>query len=57
LLSVALYIYRSTLSKFRIEKGRYYNIPRENRAGFSCKAGKVEDELHLFINCPSYAHL
>jgi hypothetical protein len=21
------------------------------------KAGKVEDELHLFLDCPSYAHL
>jgi hypothetical protein len=30
-----------------IEKGRYYNIPRENRVCLSCKAGKVEDELHL----------
>jgi hypothetical protein len=55
---------RSTLCKFRIsahsleiEKGRYYNIPRENRVCLSCKAGKVEDELHLFLDCPSYAHL
>ena len=57
---------RSTLCTFRIsahsleiEKGRYYNIPRENRATvcLSCKAGKVEDELHLFLDCPSYAHL
>jgi hypothetical protein len=23
----------------------------------SCKTGKVEDELHLFLDCPSYAHL
>ena len=55
---------RSTLCKFRIsahsleiEKGRYYNIPRENRVCLSCKAGKVEDELHLFLSCPSNAHL
>ena len=55
---------RSTLCKFRIsahsleiEKGRYYNIPCENRVCLSCKAGKVEDELHLFLDCPSYAHL
>jgi hypothetical protein len=41
---------RSTLCKFRIsahclniEKGGYYNIPRENRVCLSCKAGKVED--------------
>jgi hypothetical protein len=54
----------STLCKFRIsvhsletEKGRYYNIPRENRVCLSCKAGKVEDELHLFLDCPSYTHL
>jgi hypothetical protein len=55
---------RSTLYKFRIsahsleiEKGRYYDIPRENRVCLSCKAGKVEDELHHFLDCPSYAHL
>jgi hypothetical protein len=55
---------RSTLCKFRnsahsleIEKGRYYNIPLENRVCLSCKTGKVEDELHLFLDCPSYAHL
>ena len=55
---------RSTLCKFRIsahsleiEKGRYYNIPLENRVCLSCKAGKVENELHLFLDCPSYAHL
>ena len=54
----------STLCKFRIsahsleiEKGRYYNIPRENRVCLSCKASKVEDELHFFLDCPSYAHL
>ena len=48
---------RSTLCKFRIsahsleiEKGSYYNIPRENRVCLSCKAGKVEDELHLFLD-------
>ena len=55
---------RSTLCKFRIsahsleiEKGTYYNIQRENRVWLSCKAGKVEDELHLFLDCLSYAHL
>ena len=55
---------RFTLCKFRIsshclkiEKGRYYNIPRENRVCLSCKAGNVEDELHLLLDCPSYAHL
>ena len=52
--------YISTLCKFRIsahsleiEKGRYYNIPGENRVCLLCKAGKVEDELHLFLDCPS----
>jgi hypothetical protein len=55
---------RSTLCQFRIsahsleiEKGRYYNIPRENLVCLSCKTGKVEVELHLFLDCPSYAHL
>ena len=50
---------RSTLYKFRISAHslRYYNILRENRVCLSCKAGKVEDELHLFLDCPSYAHL
>jgi hypothetical protein len=45
---------RSTLCKFRIsshclkiEKGRYYNIPRENQVCLSCKAGKVHG--HGFV--------
>ena len=41
--------------KFHV--GRYYNIPRENHVCLSCKAAKVEDELHFFLDCPSYAHL
>jgi hypothetical protein len=28
-----------------------------NTVCLSCKAGNVEDELHLLLDCPSYAHL
>jgi hypothetical protein len=48
---------RISVHSLKIEKGRYYNIPRVNHVRLSCKAGKVEDELHLFLDCPSYAHL
>jgi hypothetical protein len=49
---------RSTLCKFRIsahsleiEKGRYYNIPREHPVCLSCKAGKVEDFFEkIYLN-------
>ena len=63
-LHTLIYVNLKRICKFRIsahsleiEKGRYYNIPRENCVCLSCKAGKVEDELHLFLDCPSYAHL
>ena len=53
-----------TLSKFRlsshdlnIEKGRYQNIPRENRICGKCNRNEIEDEYHFTLICPYYRDL
>jgi hypothetical protein len=56
------YIQRNILSKFRIsshnveiEKGRYMNIPAEQRICRLCKLD-VENEIHFLLECPSLAN-
>ena len=55
---------RRTFSKFRIsnhklliERGRYENIPRENRLCKVCNSGEIEDEYHFTLTCPEYIDL
>ena len=52
---------RSVLCKYRIsahslsiEKGRHKNIQRSNRICNACNTGQIEDEIHFFLNCPTY---
>ena len=52
---------RKLLSKLRlsshdlfIEKGRYTNIPREQRLCKFCNSGNIEDEKHFIIDCTLY---
>ena len=52
---------RSTICKFRIsahslaiERGRYKNIPQNERLCTKCDSGQIEDEIHFFIHCPKY---
>ena len=52
---------RSTICKFRvsahslaIERGRYKNIPVNNRICTACNTEQIEDEVHFFIHCPAY---
>lgn len=52
---------RSTLCKYRIsahslaiERGRYKNIPKNNRICLKCTNSEIENEEHFFINCPSF---
>ncbi len=53
--------YRTSLTKFRtsshklnIEIGRYQGLPIDQRICKLCNNNKVEDELHLFSECPAY---
>ena len=55
---------RSTICKYRIsahslaiERGRYKNIPRDDRFCPKCTIFQVKDEIHFFLNmlnCPAY---
>ena len=53
---------RSTLTKVRfsahklnIEKGRYANIPRQNRVCNVCSTASVENEIHFLLECLAYS--
>ena len=55
--------FRTTLAKFRcsshdlmIERGRYFNIPREERTCVYCNT-VIEDELHFVMSCPLYENM
>ena len=45
---------RTSTHSLEIEMGRRRNIPSENRLCRQCNLGKVEDELHLVVECPLY---
>ena len=40
-----------------IEKGRYQNIPREERICEKCSLHEIEDEFHFIFICPCYKDL
>ena len=37
-----------------IEKGRHYNIPREDRICPNCSLKEIEDEMHFLLCCPCH---
>lgn len=45
---------RTSSHKLMIEKGRYLNIPRNNRLCTKCSLGVVEDEEHALLVCPAH---
>jgi hypothetical protein len=49
--------YRISNHKLRIERGRYENIPREERICKLCDSGEVENEFHFVVTCQNYQHL
>ena len=56
--------FRISLSKFRlsshnlaIERGRYENIPRNERKCIFCNLNVIESEYHLLLVCPFYIEL
>ena len=49
---VALTKIRTANHKLPIEKGRYRNIPREERKCTLCNLDKVGDEFHFILECP-----
>ena len=49
--------YRISNHKLQIERGRYENIPREERICKLCDSGEVENEFHFAATCQKYQHL
>ena len=45
---------RISAHNLAIERGRYFNILREERIFEICKCGSIEDEKHL-IHCTAYS--
>ena len=43
---------RSGSLELELERGRYLNIPREERLCKICNLGEVENELHFIFKCP-----
>ena len=46
--------YRLGILPIHVETGRYRGTPLEERFCFHCK-DKVEDEIHLLLDCPLYS--
>ena len=40
-----------------IERGRYENIPRDDRICKCCNMSKIESEYHFLLVCPLFADL
>ena len=47
----------SVTLKLEIERGRYFNIPREERKCKLCHVNSVENEYHFLLVCPLYREL
>ena len=64
LACVTIKRFRVSLARFRcsshdlwIEKGRFYNIKREDRLCKSCNINVLENEYHFLLVCPLYNKL
>ncbi len=43
--------------KLNVEKGRYINLPREQRICMCCNMFCIENEYHFIMICPAYRQL
>ena len=49
--------FRIGISPLRIETGRYEGMPLEERICQCCESGQIENELHMFSECPIYNNI
>jgi len=51
--------FRIGISPLRIETGRYegHSMPLEKRICPCCESGQIENELHMFSECPLYNNI
>ena len=43
--------------EFHIERGRYENVPRDERFCKCCNMSQIESEYHFLLVCPLYTEL
>ena len=48
---------RISSHKLKIEKGRYDNIPRDERLCSLYNCNGIEDETHFLVDCPSFSSI
>ena len=48
---------RMSSHNLEIERGRYINVPRENRICTNCTSGFIENEYHFALICSMHADL
>ena len=49
--------FRMSSHNLLIEKGRYTNVPRDQRICLNCNSNDIEDEYHFIFMCPKYSDL
>ena len=54
---IALTKLRTSNHKLPVEKGRYANLPRDQRFCTLCNTDQMGDEYHFLLECPSLADL
>ena len=54
-LSLTLFKYRCCNHKMPIEKGRFFNIPRNERLCRFCNSGQLGDEFHFMFQCVHFS--
>ena len=49
--------FRTGVHDLEIERGRYRNVPRNERICKVCSDNKVEDEFHFILQCVAYSDI
>ena len=54
---IALTRFRLSSHELHIERGRYENVPRDERFCKCCNMSQIESEYHFLLACPLYTEL
>jgi hypothetical protein len=56
-IKIALSRFRLSSHQLEIERGRYSNIPRDERKCKFCNLNVIENEYHFLLICPLYTSI
>ena len=51
-LIILAYFFKLSSHKLHIERGRYENVPRDERFCKFCNMSQIESEYHFLLVCP-----